>query len=339
MYCNQCGKENSDLAYFCFDCGAPTQNYKDDPAMEKRASVRRPDHLTCEQCGGRLDLDSKFCHQCGAAVQPRFCQSCGAFMEVRGNFCDRCGQPVTDDRTVRKRIQGTKDTALQKIDLDKIKEQGKKLADDAMNAGKQVATTVMDSVGAMQGQNTETRSPLDAQEYQRFPHPYHKLGGWLKVCVVCTYIYLIAESIILFISNIQSFRFVSLAAQWGGTTAEAWITIILYDLIFIAYLVYVFRFLGMIRTKDPLFLRNYHILGMILVGFSFFYSWVNKGFMAGVFAGLFQGIIFVIYIQYFSRSVRVRTYMGSEEYLRRSIFSKDALSPVPADTKPYEGQA
>ena len=294
MYCTQCGKENSDRAYYCFDCGAPTQNCKEDPAMEHRIPVTRPDHLTCEQCGGRLDLDSKFCHQCGAVVQPRFCQNCGAFMEIKGNYCDRCGHPVADDRMERKSVRNSMDTA--------------------------------------------TLPEMGSAEYHRYPHPYHRLGGWLMVCVVCTYIYLIAESIVLFISNIQTFRILNMAAQWGGPTAEAWFKIILFDLVFIAYLVYVFRFLGMIRNKDPLFLRNYHILGVILVGFSFFYSWVNRGFISGVFSALIQGIIFYIYIQYFARSVRVRTYMGSDEYLRQSIFSKDAPSPVPADTKPYEGQ-
>ena len=50
----------------------------------------------------------------------------------------------------------------------------------------------------------------------------------------------------------------------------------------------------------------------------------------------FSGIIgsaasFVLFTLYYMRSVRVRTYFGSEEYMRKAIVGKNAVLPDPID--------
>ena len=41
-------------------------------------------------------------------------------------------------------------------------------------------------------------------------------------------------------------------------------------------------------------------------------------------------VAFVLMLRYFGKSIRVRTYFGTNEYLKRSIFLRNTVFPVPA---------
>ena len=95
----------------------------------------------------------------------------------------------------------------------------------------------------------------------------------------------------------------------------------------------------MIRRKDPRFLRFYEIIMLVVAGLAvataIFSGFRNVGNLISGLLG--AGIGFAIWTTYFRKSVRVRTYFGSDQYLRRSIFFKNAQAPAPADIQPYDG--
>jgi hypothetical protein len=47
--------------------------------------------------------------------------------------------------------------------------------------------------------------------------------------------------------------------------------------------------------------------------------------------------MFFLYTLYFVKSVRVRTYMQSDEYLRIDPLTRNVPSPRPADMEPFMG--
>lgn len=90
------------------------------------------------------------------------------------------------------------------------------------------------------------------------------------------------------------------------------------------------RLTYMVATKNGRFLRYYDILMIITVSFVVL-GMLITGFDASTIRSLLSSIVgFVIYTAYVRKSVRVRTYMGSDEYLRLSIFSKNTTAPSPA---------
>lgn len=97
----------------------------------------------------------------------------------------------------------------------------------------------------------------------------------------------------------------------------------------------------MIKNKGPRFLRFYEIQSLLYIaGYLFMlFSSKNYGRNYALSRGLGNSIVpiaaFLISMAYFCRSVRVRTYMGSAQYLKQSIFLKNCSAPAPADTQPY----
>jgi len=133
----------------------------------------------------------------------------------------------------------------------------------------------------------------------------------------------------------------SALSRMGFSVPTGWLTFSLI-LIIISQLV-VIAFLVMIILKNQYFLAAYHLAVLLdftsaLIIIIAMTSFVNRyslnvpeftTTMIGALVGSIVGLI--IWTRYFTRSVRVRTYMGSDRYLRHSPLTKNAQSPVPAD--------
>jgi len=168
------------------------------------------------------------------------------------------------------------------------------------------------------------------------PHPYRKLGGWLLLIVIGNIagvfisIYQIVNlgNMISIINSVG--RLLGLQGFSGLLTVAMVLTII--------SLVGVLFYIVSILRRSPNLIVIFHvvvtidILGALMIlialgsmGFSEAIDASSVGGLIGAVAGA------IIWTLYFSRSVRVRTYMGSDEYLRRSPITRTVQSPVPAD--------
>jgi len=162
-------------------------------------------------------------------------------------------------------------------------------------------------------------------------HPYQKLGGWLLLNIVSLILGLLLDA----------------ALQWKGTgdagirgTSGLLLWIATY--ILVGSIAVQITCVVMIFYRDPRFLRFYQ-LGWIISFVSILFSTASiiannlsdlTAAISGI-GGMAGGLVFSLsrylaWFAYYTRSVRVRTYMGSDEYLRRAYFTKKIKGPQPA---------
>ena len=172
-------------------------------------------------------------------------------------------------------------------------------------------------------------------DYVHYPHPYQKLGGYLKFTVIGGTIVSVLAMILVIVAMIPVFRALSYVRGYANIT-------FLYIIIIVLMIVSIFLYgliiwiLMKIKNKDPKFLWDYHKLAIAEVLVVFAEQWISNGFGTAVIHLVLFFLLFFIYTLYFVRSVRVRTYMQSDEYLRIDPFTRKVKSPVPADIAPYE---
>ncbi|MDR2686270.1 MAG: hypothetical protein LBB75_00835 [Oscillospiraceae bacterium] len=165
---------------------------------------------------------------------------------------------------------------------------------------------------------------------QTEPHPYQKLGGWL---LLFTIIPLITFPYGLFtqVKDLSHFSYAQDAVS---------ILYLLIKAIYFFNLGFALTGSAMVIRRKPRFLRVRQI-NMLFMALSFILTCVKNVvtadettalmaiamLMTSIFVVPFETYLFMLY--YF-RSIRVRTYMGSDEYLRRAFFSKKFKGPEPA---------
>lgn len=93
--------------------------------------------------------------------------------------------------------------------------------------------------------------------------------------------------------------------------------------------------MGQLLKRKTKFLRVYEISVIImLVGFLVYdFTLLATGspmFMQQLVSTLFAAGICVLWFLYYVRSVRVRTYLGTDEYIKQSIFLRNVTPPQPA---------
>jgi hypothetical protein len=167
-------------------------------------------------------------------------------------------------------------------------------------------------------------------------HPYKKLGGWLLALVVMQIIAVALLTIVFIVSMVALagvFRWLGISFQFYLIVACA---------VYIAACIVDLRFTYMVAKRNPRFLRYYDILMIILISVILL-EFILIGFDPDSVGNLIGSLIgFLIWRTYFKKSVRVRTYMGSDQYIRMSLFSKNAVPPQPAvpdeASAPYAGQ-
>jgi uncharacterized protein YxjI/ribosomal protein L40E len=252
--------------------------------------------MFCSKCGSRLSDDAKFCNECGNSVVPTADQS-------------RQGQ-----------------SKAVTVDFDVIKANTEELMTKSKGLVRRIAGE--DFAGA----------PAP-EEYQKYPHPYHNLGGWLGLVAYSQ----LAMVVFLVILIIGLFVTLFTIIEYLGAGLGVWLVIVsLVALAGFALCAFVsIKFFLMIYNKNPRFLRFFELLNII--GVSIFLAMILLTGFSGYLLETAESIgsiisiaiDFFIWTTYFRKSVRVRTYFGSDEYLRRSIFFKNAVAPPPADTRPY----
>ena len=167
----------------------------------------------------------------------------------------------------------------------------------------------------------------DAQPQDAAPtdsHPYHKLGGFLKLLAVFYYatqilsaISLIAALGMIVVEIVKKGMFTSNSFRWFlASGLNLW---------------YSHRLWMLIRFRDSIFLYFFQKNTMIRLAVLFLFGIPMIGFLRTVIALAVSTIVFLLVNLYYVKSVRVRTYMENEAYLRVSVFNKDTDSPEPAD--------
>jgi hypothetical protein len=177
------------------------------------------------------------------------------------------------------------------------------------------------------GQRAPGGASFARADYQRYPHPYHELGGWLKFIAYAPLVVMILAAIFVMVTIVSTLLYM----QYLGAALVA-LLIVEATLVVVGGIFFLI-FLGKIKNKDPKFLRLFEIMtivSVVLMAASLF-----AGFDAETVRVILSALLgFLIWTTYFRKSVRVHTYFGSEEYLRQSIFFKNSHAPMPADTQP-----
>ena len=167
--------------------------------------------------------------------------------------------------------------------------------------------------------------------YEKVPHPYQELGGWLKAIVVIGYIGVVLMIIECVLLDIQLFQTMSFISNLGGQSGILVVTTILSNIAFIIAAVIEWKFITKIKEKDSSFLWYYHKL-CIFAGIAIvILAGISNGFASAIGSLLELAIVAFLWTLYFVKSVRVRTYMGSDEYLRVDPLTRNVKSPIPAD--------
>lgn len=177
--------------------------------------------------------------------------------------------------------------------------------------------------------------------YLQMPHPYKKNGGWilfLQVLMIISMAFWVYSLISDFISLVSTWDVASFASSMlsNAVTLAGFLPII------------------QLLRRDAKFLQNYHIVFFISLAVSIvsyilpllsgvdaisyiFEEYLGIGelgpilYVAFIAAALIFSVLwFVIWRTYFTRSVRVRTYMGTDSYMTQCIFCRDEVPPLPA---------
>jgi len=171
---------------------------------------------------------------------------------------------------------------------------------------------------------------------QNEAHPYQKLGGWLLFFVICNLFSMVnlfsrgssgPWALLGFFTYVSGVEFVCLLAM---------LLLQLYKIaINITTAIMVIR-------RSPYFLRLEQLswLGSILgqaVSLPILFS-LQPQYPAGgnitliiAFGAIPMTVVMIVVLMlYYAKSVRVRTYMGSDEYLRLAFFAKKIKGPEPA---------
>jgi len=173
-------------------------------------------------------------------------------------------------------------------------------------------------------------------------HPYQKLGGWLLLIVIVTFIGALSTAINLLskdgLRSLQNFE--------GG---RLWLELLI-QLCWIYAGALQVTYAVMIIKRDPRFGRTWQLiyigtflraLARLVMGLSYGFptpALAASGSPEYVYAfGLTNAIVaflppivnLLLLTLYLKKSVRVRTYMGSGKYLQLAFFPRNAEAPVP----------
>lgn len=280
--------------------------------------------MFCDQCGNKLREGAKFCNICGALVE-----------EVSD-------KPITQNEP-KMSTSETDPVHLSSSGADSQK---------AIQKNRQHYVSQPQPVVQYQQQANQ---PQPKPYYAPGTHPYHRLGGFLMFIVVSSYISAV-YSFISVIPTIFSYSFFWKMGKWlpGGFVGWAVFTLIGHILLSIIAGAVDISYANKIRRREAGFLGYFQkasiiMIIIIVIWFLIVILWLkqydNYGVMStGSIVNIIISMAFasliglIIGSVYFSSSVRVRTYMGSDDYLKQSVFNKNS-HPIPADGSDQPGVA
>lgn len=267
--------------------------------------------MICDKCGNELRSGANFCNKCGARISER------------GSSTDNSGGASTENQMPL--------SAQQPQAYDRAPKQ------------QVIYQPVYQPV----------YQPQPRPYYAPGTHPYHNLGGFLMFIVVVSYISGVS-SFISVISTIISCSGILSMGNWLPDGIRGWVVFFMIGSIILSIVTggVVISYANKIRRKESDFLgfiQSASITMMIIflvfyllvfIGLKQFdrYGVMSSGSMAGFLISMV--IVWLIGLivgsVYFGCSVRVRTYMGSDAYLRQSVFNKNS-HPIPADGSDQPG--
>ena len=235
-----------------------------------------------------------------------FCVHCGKEIADQSEFCPYCGQKIASD-------SGNEQNAG---------------SGSSQTTG--TTTFTQDAQGMFDNVQGKMEEKLGVSDSRPITHPFQKLGGFLAVL---TYLYLLigiydAYRVLRLLLGGMKGGFIPLISNAVG--------------VFICIKMFV-----MIQKKDTEFVHFYEMVKVILFGIqivgsvltTIFFA-ITLGSYAGLSIGIFWGFMlpallfgvlgFFLIMLYFDKSVRVRTYFGTDEYLKKSMFLKNTAYPQPA---------
>jgi len=252
-----------------------------------------------------------------------FCTKCGNQLPEDARFCTGCGNSVAAAQAEDQAIP-----QFQQYGQTYQQTHSRGTSVNYEDIKTKIKATYRKAVGA----DFEQGEP--APEYEKHPHPYHSLGGWLGFIA---YAQVVAAGLLTILCFIGFITLARVARYYGAS--GGWFAFVQFaEFVGLGFTAFIgIKFFLMIRGKDPRFLRFYELMTIVCASV-YVLALVFTGFrnLGGFFGNIIgQAVAFAIWSAYFTKSVRVRTYFGSDEYLRRSIFFKNAVAPRPADTEPY----
>ena len=175
------------------------------------------------------------------------------------------------------------------------------------------------------------------------------LGGFLKFLVVIYYIAAVAMIVSGVITIVQLFSLMAVMNRYGVSVGWLWFAILL---LIVAYPVTIwacFQLARRIQRRDPSFLWFYHRMGLIAIPLELivFIVMASTAYMreasGQIIVSIIEGLIGAIALTvYFVRSKRVHAYMGTDDYLYQSPFTRKYARSTPKRSTvavPFEYQS
>ena len=154
-------------------------------------------------------------------------------------------------------------------------------------------------------------------EQRHTEHPYQMFGGFLwffLVRALISFVSIVIIAIMLFRNRYSLYFDWPLAATLIFMVAR-----IAIEAIFLVQLLY----------GKPTFLTVFHVMALLNCVFGLLASLPLES--ARIITSLLPAILsLVLFHLYFTRSVRVRTYMGTDAYITQCPFTRKVMPPTPA---------
>lgn len=231
-----------------------------------------------------------------------FCSNCGARLEEGARFCPECGTSVE---------------VTPKAGTPAGAESPQPSPQQVQQPAPQPTPQQAQQPASQPAPRPVPQSNVQVDDTQK----YKTLGGWLLFFLICWGI----SALRALLDLVQYLRMI---AYFGIGYVQPAFGSILVDLVSIGLSVIM---IVLIVQRHPKFLRIYQILTIVNIALSLFVI-VPLAFTMGstnaapVLAAGFAGTVLggvvglVLMTMYFCKSVRVRTYMGSAEYLDNALF-------------------
>jgi len=257
----------------------------------------------------------------------KYCPKCGSPCEDNARFCDKCG--------------GSFAAAQSPPQNTGYPPQGAGYQQQAPGYPQQNPGYPQQGYGyQQQAPGYPQQNPGYPQQGQGYAPPgfvgpyegYRKMGGWLLFFVICGILGIVMNIVTLFREVATYSENAGLLRAVSGSIKTA-LNLALYGQIIIALgVVFQIVFIVNIFQRKPPFLRFYQISAIVLLCASIISFFIPAGMigfdafagnvMSQVVSGLIGSIVgFFLLTYYYCKSRRVRTYMGSDEYMAKALFS------------------
>ena len=250
-----------------------------------------------------------------------FCVKCGTQLPDGSSFCNKCGSPVAAAEPV----------AVEPIIQTESPPQQPAQRSQPLLDGSYISRTYQAARESV-SRSAYTQTWANDNSFQEgSTHPYQQLGGWLMFFV---YAPLVGIGL-LAIAFLFSFFTLLPYIPYIGPMATI---IMLIELAgYGVSCFYSVKFSMMLKNKNPGFLRFYELAMIVLCAIYIIVIAISGfRFAASSIRAIMTSVLgFILATLYFRKSVRVHIYMGNDDYLLNSIFSKNAVAPNSSEIKQY----